>query len=128
MTYYRKYGPMVAGLRASSELLREVDALKAGGMIGDALEDAIVRIAFSRVAVLEHKEPGAFADPGETLLKVTDVAERLRVSRDWVYRRIESGQLPVVELGDTRKNQRIRESDLEAFIEARTYGKGARSM
>lgn len=58
----------------------------------------------------------------ECLLKVADAAERLSVSRDWVYRRIESGELPVVELGSTKKNQRIRESDLVAFIDARTYG------
>lgn len=56
------------------------------------------------------------------LLTVTDAAERLAVSRFWVYRRIESGEIPVVELGDTRKNQRIRESDLDSFIAARTYG------
>lgn len=56
------------------------------------------------------------------LLKVTEAAERLGVGRDWVYRRIEAGELPVVELGDTRKNQRIRETDLDAFISARTYG------
>lgn len=58
----------------------------------------------------------------EALLKITDVAAALKVSRYWVYRRIESGELPVVELGDTRKNQRIRESDLDSFITARTYG------
>lgn len=59
---------------------------------------------------------------GTTLLKVSAVAERLKVGRDWVYRRIESGEIPVVELGETRKNQRIRESDLEAFIADRTFG------
>lgn len=55
------------------------------------------------------------------LLKIADAAEILGVSRFWVYRRIESGEIPVVELGDTRKNQRIRESDLQAFIDSRTY-------
>ncbi|MBW1639284.1 helix-turn-helix domain-containing protein [Microbacterium resistens] len=59
---------------------------------------------------------------GEVLLKVGDAAERLSVSRYWIYRRIESGEIPVVELGDTRKNQRIRESDLDSLIAARTYG------
>lgn len=57
------------------------------------------------------------------LLKVTEVAEILSVGADWVYERINRGEIPVVELGDTRKNQRIRESDLEAFIETRTYGR-----
>lgn len=61
----------------------------------------------------------------DKLLTIADVAERLSVSRFWVYRRIESGQIPVVELGDTRKNQRIRESDLQGFIDSRTYGRTA---
>ncbi len=56
------------------------------------------------------------------LLKVVEVAELLGVGDDWVYERINRGELPVVELGDTRKNQRVREADLEAFVEARTYG------
>lgn len=56
------------------------------------------------------------------LLKVVEVAELLGVGDDWVYERINRGELPVVELGDTRKNQRIRETDLEAFVEARTFG------
>lgn len=53
------------------------------------------------------------------LLKVAEVAETLGVSRAWVYRRIETGELPVVELGNTRKNQRIDETDLAEFISTR---------
>lgn len=61
----------------------------------------------------------------EALLKIADVAERLSVGDDWVYERINRGEIPVVELGDTRKNQRIRESDLDSFINDRTYGRRA---
>lgn len=57
------------------------------------------------------------------LLTVRQAAERLGVGKDWVYERIERGEIPVVELGDTRKNQRIAEPDLAAVIEARTYGR-----
>lgn len=64
----------------------------------------------------------ATTGPVSRLLKVTEAARLLSVGRDWVYRRIEAGEIPVVELGDTRKNQRIRESDLEAFVADRTYG------
>ncbi len=56
------------------------------------------------------------------LLTVVQAAKRLGVGPDWVYERINNGSIPVVELGDTRKNQRIRESDLEAYVESRTYG------
>ncbi|WP_402843840.1 helix-turn-helix domain-containing protein [Microbacterium sp. GXS0129] len=56
------------------------------------------------------------------LFTVVEAAELLRVGPDWVYERINRGLLPVVELGETRKNQRIRGSDLAEFIEARVYG------
>ena len=55
------------------------------------------------------------------LLKVAEVAEILGVGIDWVYERIKRGELPVVELGDTRKNQRITESDLASFIRDRRH-------
>lgn len=55
----------------------------------------------------------------DDLLKVARVAEILGVGIDWGYERIKRGEIRVVELGDTRKNQRIAQSDLEAFIEAR---------
>ncbi|WP_119696780.1 helix-turn-helix domain-containing protein [Microbacterium halotolerans] len=62
----------------------------------------------------------------ERLLKVMEAAKLLGVGRDWVHKRIELGEIPVVELGDTRKNQRIREADLKAFIERRTFGRDRR--
>lgn len=67
-----------------------------------------------------HRTKGAVM--AEALLKIMEVAKRLRVGDDWVYERINRGEIPVVDLGDTRKNQRIRESDLDSFITARTYG------
>lgn len=57
----------------------------------------------------------------ERLLKVAYVAEILGVGIDWVYERIKRGEIPVVELGDTRKNQRVSEADLEAFIHQRRH-------
>ncbi|MFJ2542733.1 helix-turn-helix transcriptional regulator [Microbacterium sp. NPDC087589] len=57
----------------------------------------------------------------DRLLKVADVAEILGVGIDWVYERIKRGEIPVVELGDTRKNQRVSEADLEAFIQQRRH-------
>lgn len=59
------------------------------------------------------------------LLKVSEAAEALSVGNDWVYERINRGEIPVVELGDVRKNQRIRDTDLDAFIDARTFGRPA---
>lgn len=58
----------------------------------------------------------------ERLFKVAEAAALLNVGDDWVYERINRGEIAVVELGDTRKNQRIPESVLAEFIAARTYG------
>lgn len=62
----------------------------------------------------------------DRLLKVTEVAEHLGVSMDWVYERINRGELPVVELGENRKNQRVTRAALNAFIDARTFPSSAR--
>jgi len=54
-------------------------------------------------------------------MKVAEVAEILGVGIDWVYERIKRGELQVIELGDTRKNQRISEADLATFITQRRH-------
>lgn len=56
------------------------------------------------------------------LYSVATVAERLEVSKVWVYERINSGQLAVVELGSTRAKQRIRADVLQSFIDSRSFG------
>lgn len=56
------------------------------------------------------------------LYSVATVAERLEVSKGWVYSRIKSGELPVVELGDTKTKQRVRADTLQALIDSRTFG------
>ena len=54
-------------------------------------------------------------------LTVAEVAERLKVTPLTVRRWLNSGQLVGVQLGD-RAGWRIAESDLRAFIQARTSG------
>lgn len=56
------------------------------------------------------------------LLSVVTVAERLGCTRNHVYSLIAKGGLRAVDLraSGTKAKTRIRESDLEAFIEART--------
>jgi hypothetical protein len=73
---------------------------------------------------LRSRLPSRWRQRPPQLLKVAEVAKRLGVSSDGVYTRIERGEISVVELGDTRKNQRVRESDLTAFIDRNTYGRG----
>ena len=51
------------------------------------------------------------------LLTVAEVASGMRVSNMTVYRLIKSGELPAVRVG---KGYRIRESDLQRFLEDRS--------
>jgi len=50
------------------------------------------------------------------LLTVKEVMSLLGMSKTWVYRAINEGRLPYVQLGDKRH---VRPEDLEAFIESR---------
>lgn len=56
------------------------------------------------------------------LYPVSKAAEVLGVSVNYVYDRIQNGDIPVVELGEGRAKQRVRADDLQAFIDSRTYG------
>lgn len=56
------------------------------------------------------------------LYSVASAAELLEVSTDYVYDRINDGLLRVAELGSTKSKTRIRADDLQAFIDARTFG------
>lgn len=58
----------------------------------------------------------------DELLTVPEVAERLRLSTQTIYRWIEDGTLPAVQI---RKNYRVRAGDLELLLEgARVGGEG----
>jgi excisionase family DNA binding protein len=60
-------------------------------------------------------EPQAFVTGG--LLTVAEVAAAMRVSNMTVYRLIKGGELAAVRVG---KNYRIREDDLERFLQERS--------
>ena len=68
---------------------------------------------------LEHaKERGIVR-----LFTVAGAAEVLGVSTDYVYARINQGELKVVELGTgTKAKQRISATELQRFIDSRTFG------
>jgi excisionase family DNA binding protein len=53
---------------------------------------------------------------GDRLLTVVEVAATMRVSNMTVYRLIKSGELPAIRVG---KNYRIRESDMDRYLEQR---------
>jgi excisionase family DNA binding protein len=66
----------------------------------------------------EELAPPPAPSPAEDkhLLTINQTAERLGMSRTWVYTQINSGDLPTIQLGG---RTRIRPDDLDAFIRER---------
>jgi excisionase family DNA binding protein len=56
------------------------------------------------------------------LYTVAQAAEVIGMSSEWLRRQIKAGQLAAVEFGTSRSKQRVRADDLQAFIDARTFG------
>jgi len=54
----------------------------------------------------------------EPLMTVSEVAERLSISRSLVYQLVESGKLPVCRIGNGRGAIRFRSQDVEEYIES----------
>jgi excisionase family DNA binding protein len=72
---------------------------------------SVPRAAVLRQA-LQKQQP--HAPPEAQLLTVDEVTERLRLSRDSLYRYIRRNELKSIKFG---KRRLFRESDLQAFIE-----------
>jgi excisionase family DNA binding protein len=52
------------------------------------------------------------------LLSIMEVCQELGMGKSWVYRRIQSGEIPSVKLG---RNIKVRREDLEGYLEAQRY-------
>ena len=52
------------------------------------------------------------------LLKPTDLARRLGVSRSWIYAAAAEGRIPAIRLGGTDGPLRFVPGDIESWIEA----------
>jgi len=63
----------------------------------------------------EHPHARQGAGP---LLSITEVCQELGMGKSWVYRRIQSGEIPSVRLGGTVK---VRREDLEEYLEDQRY-------
>jgi excisionase family DNA binding protein len=57
------------------------------------------------------------------MLKLSEVAVKLNCSVSNVYALVESNRLPVVPTGAGGKGYRVREADLEAFLEESRHGR-----
>src|SRR4028118_547034 len=55
---------------------------------------------------------------GLELLSIPEVCQELGMGKSWVYRRIQSGEIPSVKLG---RNIKVRREDLEEYLQAQRY-------
>src|ERR671917_1104531 len=63
-----------------------------------------------------HDEEGGGG--GLDLLSITDVCRELGMGKSWVYRHIQSGEIPSVKLG---RNIKVRREDLQGYLEGQRY-------
>jgi excisionase family DNA binding protein len=61
-----------------------------------------------------HEAPHYDAPPTERLLTVNEIADRLAISRDTVYRLVRSGDLHTVRVGE---RLRFRPPEIDAYLE-----------
>ena len=52
------------------------------------------------------------------LLSIPEVCQELGMGKSWVYRHIQSGEIPSVKLG---RNIKVRREDLEGYLEDQRY-------
>ena len=62
-----------------------------------------------------EKNKGRYSTPPQ-LMRVTEVAKKLCVSRSMAYKLVQQGDLPSVRIG---KSVRVRPIDLQNYIESR---------
>ena len=100
-------------LKRALEPLRE--ALESHHSSLEELESALIEFeenlrGESQVRPLERK--------GLDLLSIPEVCQELGMGKSWVYRRIQSGEIPSVKLG---RNIKVRREDLEGYLEDQRY-------
>ena len=66
----------------------------------------------------QAKQGEAGGGGGLELLSITGVCQELGMGKSWVYRRIQSGEIPSVKLG---RNIKVRREDLEGYLEHQRY-------
>ena len=95
--------------RGRDEMLRRIQqAFQTHRQALDELEEAILE-------GFMHLQPSE--EDGQQLLTIQQVCQQLGVGRSWVYQRINSGQIPSVQMGG---NLRVKRQDLQEYIARHT--------
>jgi excisionase family DNA binding protein len=106
-------------LRRAVEPLRQ--ALESHHRSLEGLESALIEFEEALVGREERPERPQVQQQGAVsldLLSITDVCQELRMGKSWVYRRIQSGEIPSVKLGH---NIKVGREDLEGYLENQRY-------
>ena len=83
----------------------------------EELESALVEFEESLLSGAEVQEERPQAQQGGSqsgLLSITEVCQELGMGKSWVYKRIQSGEIPSVKLGH---NIKVKREDLESYLE-----------
>jgi excisionase family DNA binding protein len=86
----------------------------------EELESALVEFEeslLSGAGVQEEERPQQVQQQGgsqRSLLSIAEVCQELGMGKSWVYKRIQSGEIPSVKLGH---NIKVRREDLESYLE-----------
>jgi excisionase family DNA binding protein len=104
-------------LSLALQLLKQ--ALDAHHRSLEELEGALIEFeeALSGVEVQEERPQAQQGGGGGSLgglLSITEVCQELGMGKSWVYKRIQSGEIPSVKLGH---NIKVKREDLQSYLE-----------
>lgn len=111
----RALEPLKLALEAHHRSLEELESALIE--VDEALSGREERLKRPQQAQQQGGEAGG-GRGGLDLLSITDVCQELGMGKSWVYRRIQSGEIPSVKLG---RNIKVRREDLEGYLEAQRY-------
>jgi excisionase family DNA binding protein len=83
----------------------------------EELESALVEFEeslLSGVGVQEERPQVQQGGSQRSLLSIAEVCQELGMGKSWVYKRIQSGEIPSVKLGH---NIKVKREDLEIYLE-----------
>jgi excisionase family DNA binding protein len=110
----RTFEPLKQALESHHRSLEELES----ALI--EFEEALLGGREERPERPQDQQGGAAGGAGHLeLLSITEVCQELRMGKSWVYRRIQSGEIPSVKLGH---NIKVRREDLEEYLERQRTG------
>jgi excisionase family DNA binding protein len=111
----RAFEPLKLALEAHHRSLEELESALIE--VDEALSGRAERLERPQQAQQQGGEAGGGGGSLD-LLSIPEVCQELGMGKSWVYRRIQSGEIPSVKLG---RNIKVRREDLEGYLEAQRY-------